>query len=255
MKKDAVEPKAPAETPPAPQPEHKSSGKGNKLPLLITIILLVLLLPLGGYFLLNEANKAKVAPVPEETKQQQVANPASVYCEEQGGKEQIITAPDGSADGVCVLSDGKKCNSWDFYRTKACKSSASPSPSEGKQSFLEIPEFGVKFALTDPIKDAYYLNNTVSKGYVYLKVHSLDGEPTCAKDDNSEAALSRVGKDEINVMTNKKYSDTFDGVTIGNYFYYIDLAQYLCAQKPANQTLLDNVRKTFSSASKTITQL
>lgn len=49
-----------------------------------------------------------------------IANPASVYCQEQGGKSEIITAPDGSQGGQCVFSDGRKCDEWQFFRTKAC---------------------------------------------------------------------------------------------------------------------------------------
>lgn len=246
---------------PTSNPDKKESPielkKSSKLPILIIVLLLILIVPLGGYFLFNEASKAKVAPTPSPTgSKQQITNPASTYCESQGGKEEIVTAPDGSQDGVCVLNDGHKCNSWDFYRTKKCSASTSPSPtSENKQSFLEVPEFGVKFALTDSIKDAYELPATANKGYVYLKVHSLDSEPQCAKDNSSTAALSKVGKDEVNPMSGAKYSDSGNGAIIGNYYYYIDLAQYECAQSVSGKTLLTNVRKAFSDASKTITQL
>ena len=34
-------------------------------------------------------------------------NPAAVYCEGQGGLYE---------NGVCVLKDGSKCNSWEFYK-------------------------------------------------------------------------------------------------------------------------------------------
>ena len=34
------------------------------------------------------------------------ANPASVYCEEKGGKVEIRTAADGSQQGFCIFSDG-----------------------------------------------------------------------------------------------------------------------------------------------------
>ena len=49
-----------------------------------------------------------------------IANPASVYCKEQGGKSEIITAPDGSQVGQCVFSDGRKCDEWQFLQTNAC---------------------------------------------------------------------------------------------------------------------------------------
>lgn len=123
---------------------------------------------------------------------------------------------------------------------------------QNQETFLKIPEYGIQITLSDVIKDAY----TVKKnGYMYLKVSSLDEEPQCKKDDTSIAALGRVGKDEINPMTGGKYSDSFSGKVIGNYFYYIDLAQYICAEKPENKALLDKVRSAFSNASSTIQNL
>lgn len=50
-----------------------------------------------------------------------LANPAAVFCGEQGGKSEIVTAQDGSQGGRCVFSDGRSCDEWDFYRTKECK--------------------------------------------------------------------------------------------------------------------------------------
>lgn len=139
--------------------------------------------------------------------------------------------------------------------TPASSPSAAPTITPSAQSFLKIPEYGVKFALSDSIKDAYYLPATAGKGYVYLKVHSLDSESQCAKDESSTAALSKVGKDEVFELSGKKYSDSFDGVTIGNYYYYIDLAQYECAESVDGKATLVKVRKAFSEASKTITAL
>jgi putative hemolysin len=45
-----------------------------------------------------------------------LANPASVYCEEQGGRVEIRTASDGSQYGVCIFADGSECDEWAYYR-------------------------------------------------------------------------------------------------------------------------------------------
>lgn len=50
-----------------------------------------------------------------------LANPAAVYCQEQGGTSKIVTAADGSQSGQCEFPDGKKCDEWQFFRTKVCK--------------------------------------------------------------------------------------------------------------------------------------
>jgi putative hemolysin len=49
-----------------------------------------------------------------------IANPASIYCQDQGGKLTIITASDGSQSGQCAFTDGRKCEEWKFFRTKIC---------------------------------------------------------------------------------------------------------------------------------------
>ena len=47
-----------------------------------------------------------------------LANPASVYCEEQGGTVEIEETDDGQR-GVCVLPDGTRVDEWDLYRDRA----------------------------------------------------------------------------------------------------------------------------------------
>ncbi|MBN1180514.1 MAG: DUF333 domain-containing protein [Anaerolineae bacterium] len=43
-------------------------------------------------------------------------NPASVYCEEQGGTLEIRTDASGGQYGVCVFADGSECEEWAFFR-------------------------------------------------------------------------------------------------------------------------------------------
>jgi putative hemolysin len=58
----------------------------------------------------------KASPTPEAG----LPNPASVYCEEHGGKLEIRTAADGGQTGICVFSDGSECDEWPFFRGE-CK--------------------------------------------------------------------------------------------------------------------------------------
>ncbi|MBN1168427.1 DUF333 domain-containing protein [Candidatus Woesebacteria bacterium] len=44
-----------------------------------------------------------------------MANPASVYCEENGGELEIITESDGSQFGMCNLKD-YSCEEWAYFR-------------------------------------------------------------------------------------------------------------------------------------------
>jgi putative hemolysin len=45
-----------------------------------------------------------------------LANPASVYCEEQGYTLEMRTDADGGQHGMCIFPDGSECEEWAFYR-------------------------------------------------------------------------------------------------------------------------------------------
>jgi len=49
----------------------------------------------------------------------QLANPASVNCEEKGGTLEMQNEPAGQF-GVCVFPDGSRCEEWRFFRNE-CK--------------------------------------------------------------------------------------------------------------------------------------
>lgn len=57
-----------------------------------------------------------VSPSPEVG----LANPASVHCEEQGGREETPKDDGGGEYAVCVFPNGSECESWAFYRGE-CK--------------------------------------------------------------------------------------------------------------------------------------
>lgn len=48
----------------------------------------------------------------------QIANPASVYCIQQGGKLQIVRDASGAEQGFCILLDGRTIDEWDYFREK-----------------------------------------------------------------------------------------------------------------------------------------
>lgn len=45
-----------------------------------------------------------------------MANPASVYCEEQGGTLEMRQDASGGSYGVCIIPDGSECDEWAFFR-------------------------------------------------------------------------------------------------------------------------------------------
>jgi len=52
----------------------------------------------------------------DDENESELPNPASVYCEEQGGTVDIRTDADGNQSGVCVFADGSECDEWAFFR-------------------------------------------------------------------------------------------------------------------------------------------
>lgn len=46
----------------------------------------------------------------------QIANPASEFCEEQGGTVEIVTDDAGNESGICRLPDGTDIDEWEYYR-------------------------------------------------------------------------------------------------------------------------------------------
>ena len=68
----------------------------------------VILFSLVTVLLVAGCNSATPAP--------SLANPASVHCEEQGGKLEIRTGDDGGEYGMCIFDDGSECEEWAFFR-------------------------------------------------------------------------------------------------------------------------------------------
>jgi putative hemolysin len=70
---------------------------------------------------------ACIGPTPESTPG--MPNPASVYCEEQGGRVEMRTDGNGQY-GVCVFSDGSECDEWAFYRGECSPDTAAEETPE-----------------------------------------------------------------------------------------------------------------------------
>ncbi len=50
-----------------------------------------------------------------DTPTNQLANPASVFCVEQGGELEIVDEADGQV-GYCTLPDGTRVEEWEYFR-------------------------------------------------------------------------------------------------------------------------------------------
>jgi len=48
--------------------------------------------------------------------QSEIANPASVYCEENNGTLEIRSDEQGNQYGICILANGTECDEWKYFR-------------------------------------------------------------------------------------------------------------------------------------------
>jgi putative hemolysin len=58
---------------------------------------------------------ALMAGCQDDDEDPQLANPASVFCIEQGGEVEIVEE-DGGQVGYCILPDGTRVEEWQYFR-------------------------------------------------------------------------------------------------------------------------------------------
>lgn len=100
----------------------------------IKTISLVMALMLISLFLYNCSGSSvetgnENSTIPDADDSVGLANPASTYCEEQGGTLEIRTDADGNQYGVCVFDDGSECEEWAFFRGECQPGNSDNSPS------------------------------------------------------------------------------------------------------------------------------
>ena len=113
-------------------------------------------------------------PTPEPTEEPAgMPNPASVYCEEQGGQLELREDENGSY-GVCIFDDGSECDEWAFYRGECRPGKDSEQPATESEP--------VDVGMANPA--AEYCNE---QGY-QLEIRSNDSGAygVCIFDDGSE---------------------------------------------------------------------
>jgi len=128
---------------------------------------------------------------------QQLTNPASVYCEEQGGTLRMEENEAGQL-GICTLADGTECEEWAYYRNE-CPNKESQTESEEveeeESEFASDLEKGLPDTIQNQICKKLPLTNELSPGdrYRCLAVVNNNAE-FCelikADDENDEDAFN-----------------------------------------------------------------
>ena len=116
-------------------------------------------------------------------------NPASVHCQEQGGKLEIRQDAAGGQHGVCVFADKSECDEWAYYRGD-CK------PGDSVQPTTSTPSGAA--GLTNPAS-AYCKTHG---GTVELRQDSSGGvQGMCVFPDKSECDEWAYYRDECKAGT------------------------------------------------------
>lgn len=83
---------------------------------LVGLAALMLMAPLASACGSGDSPSSTEPPVvPGDTSQ--IANPASVFCIEQGGTLEIVDEANGQV-GYCTLPDGTRVEEWEYYRSQ-----------------------------------------------------------------------------------------------------------------------------------------
>lgn len=82
------------------------------------IVLLIIIVGLVIWLVFFNQGTEETLPEEEEEiggeEEAEIANPASVYCEEQGGVVEIREL-EGGSKGFCAFEDGSECEEWAFF--------------------------------------------------------------------------------------------------------------------------------------------
>ena len=84
----------------------------------INSLLVLFCLLLTGCIQITTQPTTVITPITPTTQptMETLPNPASAFCEQQGYKLEIRTAPDGSQSGVCIFTNGSECDEWAYFR-------------------------------------------------------------------------------------------------------------------------------------------
>jgi len=118
------------------------------------------LLVLIGTFLSASCNLSQVSP----TQAANLANPASVYCEQNGGTLNLRQDATGGVAGVCLFPDGSECDEWAYFRGE-CKP-ADPTPAQTPES--APTEFPTPRAIDPADYQGWWTYNNSTYGFSLL---------------------------------------------------------------------------------------
>lgn len=135
---------------------------------------------IGNNFKYNQENTRKDV----QTDKTGIANPASVFCEKNGGLLEIRTATDGGQTGYCVFANGTSCEEWKFFRGECSPTTGTKSNqnSQTKKTILKKVSVGERYT-------SYEGSITVSGRYEEFNPDTMLGGGLCFHADEATGYL------------------------------------------------------------------
>ncbi len=69
----------------------------------------------------------------------EMANPASGYCVQNGGRDELRADATGAVAGICVFPDGSECDEWAYFRGECKPGDSIATPTEAATAAPSTP--------------------------------------------------------------------------------------------------------------------
>ncbi len=122
---------------------------------------------------------------PSPTPETNLPNPASVYCEENGGKLDIREDITGGEMGICVFPDGSECEEWAYYRGE-CQPTTATSTAEPTLVPVIVPS---AIPVEEMAEDGCRIYRNAELGYSF----HYPAEARVEKNDDPLGGISVIG--------------------------------------------------------------
>ncbi len=136
-----------------------------------------------------------------------MANPASVYCADNGGTLDIRTADDGSQTGFCIFADGSECEEWAYMKGECAPASAATAEMAAATE-VEVTDIVLTGDLTDRHAEIsgmdWYSDNLIM----------LPQYPDFTTDYSGDAFVYALPKDDIMAFLDSGSGEALDPVKI-----------------------------------------
>jgi putative hemolysin len=131
---------------------------------------------------LASCSSGQNSPTPEPN----MPNPASAYCEQNGGKLEFRQDAAGGVSGICIFPDGSECDEWAYFRSQ-CKPGSSlvtPEPAAISTPLSPSPTPKPKV-----LRVAYY-----KPGHLMLWTEGADARQLAAANNVEQVRISDDGQ-------------------------------------------------------------